>query len=347
MMGVLPRVALAVLMLGACASSESAKKDSDAAVKASGAGATEAVSAHFGWKPGWTFKIRRQAVESTQKPDGTVEKEEIKMDFRARVTGYEKGALLLTYDKYTNLSVVDSKEKMLWSDLSDAEKAEVDQTYTRATPALVVEKDGRFRHALKAEGAIDFIRTLADEPSSPKTKARMDSLVTADVIQNAARNEWAIQAALWLQHKFVPGEYLRSELQGPHPMAPHVAVKNVMTFGVEKRLPCPKNEARSCAGFILIMESDPSSMEKVVGALVNELSPKNPDGTLKESFKINSIRNKITHTLIADIETLQPYVMRKTTEVEVDALEDGQPSKTTRVSQMTTAYYLQEEHASP
>jgi hypothetical protein len=341
---VLSALCVATLLSAGCASTSSGKESGDAEGKAGSAsvGAEGALRPAFGWKPGWTFKVRREALEKTTKANGDEVLEKVRMDFRARVTGYEKDALILTYDQYENLEVDTPDEKMTWADLSREDQETLNTTYTKATPALVVATDGQFRHALRAEGALDFIRDLAEEDElTEEKKTTMDRLLTADVIQAAAKNEWAIQVELWTQRDYPPGQMFRSEFQGPHPMAPGVLVKNIMTFGLEKTLPCPKNEGRQCGAFVMIMETDPASMERVMDAMLKDYAPKNSDGSPKGDFQLKSIQNRITHTLVAEMATLQPYVQRKVTEVMVDAVEGGKDAKTTKHSEMTTAYFLQ------
>jgi hypothetical protein len=322
-------------LVGGCASTDAAKNDAEAGEQ------EEGIRPVFAWKPGWTFKVKRQSVERTKEADGQMVAETVKMDFRARLTGYDKDSLLLTYDQYENLVVDTPEEQMDWKDLSPDDQATLNLTYTRATPALVIGRDGAFKNALKAEGALTFIQDLHEEDMTPETRAKLENLVTADVIQNAARNEWAVQVELWTQRAYPPGQMFRSEFQGPHPLAPGVLVKNVMTFGLEQTTPCPNDEKRQCGAFVMILESDPQSMEAVIDNIFKEFAPKNPDGTLKDGFKLKAIKNRVTHTLIADLETLQPFVQRKVTEVRVDAEENGNDASTMRETQMTTGYYLQ------
>jgi hypothetical protein len=116
-----------------------------------------------------------------------------------------------------------------------------------------------------------------------------------------------------------------------------------MRFGVEKLILCPGDKTRTCGSFVMVIESDPKSLEAAMEKMLSEFAPKNEDGTPMKDFKINALRDQTTHHIVADVQTMQPHLIRKSVKVDLEATHGDKPASIQRRTQMTTSFILREE----
>lgn len=178
--------------------------------------------------------------------------------------------------------------------------------------------------------------TSKQGPLPPQLKQLMTTMMSDEVLEGRAAEEWNALVGTWIGGQLEVGEVYSTEGEEPIPIFQNAVVKFEYEFSALRRMPCDsiaKPAARDCIELQMVSRPDSAAMRQLLQRLLGAIVP---DSAVAAGFTDFNVENVVT--LVARPESLLPVHLTVSKEVTGAVREKGKTEKLYQIEVRTQKY---------
>lgn len=282
----------------------------------------DTVRLRFNWPVGKvatveTTRFRERVTEKTDTVAGSAR-------YRMHVQQHPEG-LLIVYDSF---------------DVSTGAGTPAGASAAQATaerladlmPSYVVSREGEF---LRIDGVAALrarmhalLGSMLQADSTGQARAALESLVSEQVLNHVAAQEWNSLVGMWIEADLEMGQKYELEEEAPIPLIPGSMVTMVSEFSIERRIPCREGGTTpDCVEIHLLSFPDPEEVKVIIRRFMDRIASQ--PAMARFGFESLDLENELV--LIIEPATLLPHRARLSKSVEGVVVADGKKSNVSQL----------------
>jgi protein required for attachment to host cells len=192
-------------------------------------------------------------------------------------------------------------------------------------PSYVVSREGEFLRVHDVAGIRERMNTLLGsmlqaEDSTGQARATLQSVLSEQVLNSIAAQEWNALVGMWIEADLELGEKYELEEEAPIPLIPGSTVTMVAEFSIERRVPCQETGTMTdCVEIHLRSKPDPEEVKLIIRRFMDRIA------TMPQmaSFGFESLDLENELVLIIEPATLLPHRARLSKRVKGVVVAEG------------------------
>jgi hypothetical protein len=278
--------------------------------------ASKVVDLRYAWVAGMVATLELERTRLVVEDGRTVRRARGVMSAELS-TSEDQDGLLLSFDelRISSLELKDTAERP--EVLDGAERAEVAAEVGALLPSFVLAPNGEPLRVVEGEALLSRVLATLQEYAGDVVdedlqvlQSRVEPLVSGPLLEHMVKNDWRSMVLDWDGRSLELGVMEKSRDVVDLPMFRSPLTAEVK-LGVEERLPCPGDEARSCVRLKKVTRPDREASASMMADVLDSLGPLLQEKARAalvaelEIFRAESAVNRVE--IVTDPQGLVPY----------------------------------------